>query len=70
MNAATAMVAADVVPASQGGFIHRRNVGYNILELDAESRIASADPDAQDMLPVLVSLDIAQAFPSFAHQFI
>ncbi|CAK0898651.1 unnamed protein product, partial [Prorocentrum cordatum] len=70
MNAATAMVAADVVPASQGGFIHRRNVGYNILELDAESRIASADPDAQNMLPVLVSLDIAQAFPSFAHQFI
>eukprot|EP00959_Pyramimonas_sp_CCMP1952_P021223 447760-Pyramimonas_sp.AAC.1 len=35
------------------GFIHRRNFGYNILELDAESRVASADPDAQDMLPVL-----------------
>ncbi|CAK0887921.1 unnamed protein product, partial [Prorocentrum cordatum] len=70
MNAATATVAADVVPASQRGFIHRRNFGYNILELDAESRIASADPDAQNMLPVLVSLDIAQAFPSFAHQFI
>ncbi|CAK0800876.1 unnamed protein product, partial [Prorocentrum cordatum] len=70
MNAATATVAADVVPASQRGFIHRRNFGYNILELDTESRIASADPDAQNMLPVLVSLDIAQAFPSFAHQFI
>ena len=70
MNAATATVAAEVVPASQRGFVHRRNFGYNILELDVESRIASADPDAMDLMPVLVSLDIAQAFPSFAHPFI
>ncbi|CAK0907259.1 unnamed protein product, partial [Prorocentrum cordatum] len=70
MDAATATVAAEVVPASQRGFIHRRNFGYNVLELDVESRIASAGPNAMDVLPVLVSLDIAQAFPSFAHQFI
>ena len=69
MNAATATVAAEVVPASQRGFVHRRNFGYNILELDVESRIASADPDARDLMPVLVSLDIAQAFPSFARPF-
>eukprot|EP00959_Pyramimonas_sp_CCMP1952_P191260 3999558-Pyramimonas_sp.AAC.1 len=39
MSAATATVAAEVVPASQPGFIHRRNFGYNVLELDVESRI-------------------------------
>eukprot|EP00959_Pyramimonas_sp_CCMP1952_P131061 2740204-Pyramimonas_sp.AAC.1 len=66
MNAATATVAAEVVPASQRGFIHRRKFGCNVPELDVESRIASADPNAMDVLPVLASLDIAQAFPSFA----
>ncbi|CAK0862734.1 unnamed protein product, partial [Prorocentrum cordatum] len=50
--------------------IHHRNFGHNIFELDVESGIASADPDAMAKLPVLASLDIAQAFPSFAHQFI
>ncbi|CAK0911803.1 unnamed protein product, partial [Prorocentrum cordatum] len=70
MNVVMAAVAADVVPASQRGFARRRNFGYSILELDVESRIASADPDAMTELPVLASLDIAQAFPSFAHQFI
>ncbi|CAK0907413.1 unnamed protein product [Prorocentrum cordatum] len=49
---------------------HRRNFGYDIRELDVESRVASADSDARSKLPVLVSLDIALAFPSFAHQFI
>ncbi|CAK0903885.1 unnamed protein product [Prorocentrum cordatum] len=70
MGAATATVAAEVVPASQRGFIHRRIFGYNVLELDVESRIASADPSAMDVLPVLASLDIAQAFPGVARQFV
>ncbi|CAK0852171.1 unnamed protein product [Prorocentrum cordatum] len=70
MIAAMATVAADVVPASQRGFTRRCNFGYNILELHVESRIASAAPDAMAKLPVLASLDIARAFPSFARQFI
>ncbi|CAK0873209.1 unnamed protein product, partial [Prorocentrum cordatum] len=70
MNAAMAAVAVDVVPASQRGFIRRRKFGCNILELDVESRIASADPNAVTKLLVLVSRDIAQVFPSLARQFI
>ncbi|CAK0863971.1 unnamed protein product, partial [Prorocentrum cordatum] len=70
MSAAMAAVAAGVVPASQPGIIHRRSCGYNILELDVESRAASADANAMTNLPVLRSLDVAQAIPSFARHFV
>ncbi|CAK0837231.1 unnamed protein product [Prorocentrum cordatum] len=67
LTAAMATVAADVVPVSRRGFIHHPNFGHNILELDVESRIASADPDAFDALPAPASPGIARAFPSLAH---
>ncbi|CAK0821360.1 unnamed protein product [Prorocentrum cordatum] len=45
-----------------------RNTSLKIIS--STMNAATATVAAEDMLPVLVSLDIAQAFPSFAHQFI
>ena len=55
---------------SQRGFIGGRNFGANILELDVWSRVTGLEDDAPSRLPILVSFDYGQAFPSIARAWI
>eukprot|EP00959_Pyramimonas_sp_CCMP1952_P420957 8818396-Pyramimonas_sp.AAC.1 len=59
-----------VVPCAQRGFVVGRNFGYHILELDGLGGVAASHPLASSRLPLLVSFDFGQAFPSISQQFI
>ncbi|CAK0860694.1 unnamed protein product, partial [Prorocentrum cordatum] len=53
-----------------GGFVPSRNFGNNIVELDGASREYSQQDNVSVAMPLLVSFDFQQAFPSVAHQWL
>lgn len=60
---------------SQEGFIKRRQELHNVTTLDAASRVADLKAAAKNypklsLVPFLILLDYAAAFPSIAHGFI
>ncbi|CAK0851288.1 unnamed protein product [Prorocentrum cordatum] len=70
VNVALQEPLAKIIPLSQRGFVRGRNFGYDILEVDLESRWRSAQPDVVQKSPITVSFDFAQAFPSLNQLFL
>eukprot|EP00959_Pyramimonas_sp_CCMP1952_P126144 2637782-Pyramimonas_sp.AAC.1 len=55
---------------TQQGFVKGRNFGQRALTLDSEARKAGRPPDAPYALPILVSFDMTDTFPSLRWEFL
>ncbi|CAK0862225.1 unnamed protein product [Prorocentrum cordatum] len=69
VNHATRPALQALAPPCQRGRVLGRNFGVNILELDVSSRNMFVTPHASRDIPVLLSLDVGQAFPSLNQDF-
>ena len=60
---------AENIIASQRGFVQKRQLTRNVVDMDAMARIYSMT-SSKSNLPYLAFFDFAAAFPSVAHEWI